>query len=400
MADSPDGAETEGQDAELFGCSREALAYTLSVFMIRRALLVLLVGCFAAPVWGAARRQDTGFLNRSLKYRGVLRRYVVYLPENWNRNQRWPVILFLHGSGERGSEGLDEMQIGLPQAIRLHPERWPFVVVMPQVPFGHRHWTDPEMMGMAMAALQAEVKEFHGDPDRLYLTGLSLGGYGVWEMARAYPHRFAAVVPVCGGVFWSYQPQRWREVNTLPAEYARAVGRTPTWIFHGGADPVVSPRQSRLLYAALKAAGGDVRFWEYAGIKHNVWDRAYGEPQLPHWLLAQRLSAIPRLSPAADQVLVPIHPVPAKVDPVVYNAYVGDYEDQNVVVASVFRQGDRLYARNRIGEVAELLPENAATFFYPTGGTRRLTFERDAEGRVTGIRFRDDRHEEFWERKR
>ncbi len=78
----------------------------------------------------------------------------------------------------------------------------------------------------------------------------------------------------------------------------------------------------------------------------------------------------------------------------------GDYEDQNVVVASVFRQGDRLYARNRIGEVAELLRESATTFFYPTGGTRRLTFERDAEGRVTGIRFRDDRHEEFWERRR
>ncbi len=166
--------------------------------MIRRvASCSCWLGRLAAPVWGAARRQDTGFLNRSLKYRGVLRRYVVYLPENWDRNQRWPVILFLHGSGERGSEGLDEMQIGLPQAIRLHPERWPFVVVMPQVPFGHRHWTDPEMMGMAMAALQAEVTEFHGDPDRLYLTGLSLGGYGVWEMAKAYPHRFRGRRPRC-----------------------------------------------------------------------------------------------------------------------------------------------------------------------------------------------------------
>ena len=367
--------------------------------MMRRALLVLLV-CLAAPVWGASHRQDTGFLNRSLEYDGVLRRYVVYLPENWDHSQRWPVILFLHGSGERGTEGLDETQIGLPQAIRLHPERWPFVVVMPQVPFNHRHWTDPEMMGIAMAALQAEVKEFHGDPDRVYLTGLSLGGYGVWEIARAYPHRFAALVPVSGGVFWSYAPERWREANTLPAEYAHAIGRTPTWIFHGADDPVVSPRQSLLMYQALKAASGDVRFWEYAGIKHNVWDRAYGEPQLPRWLLAQRLSAIPRLTAAAEQILVPIHPVPAKVDPDVYSAYVGEYESQSVVVATVFRQGERLYTRNSIGDMTELLPESASTFFYPTGGTRRLMFERDAEGRVTGIRFRDDRHEEFWERKR
>jgi poly(3-hydroxybutyrate) depolymerase len=385
----------------IFGYSRGAVAYTLSLsLMMRRALPVLFFVCLAAPVWGAAHRQDTGFLNRSLEYDGVLRRYVVYLPENWDRSQRWPVILFLHGSGERGSEGLDETQIGLPQAIRLHPERWPFVVVMPQVPFSHHHWTDPEMMGVAMAALQAEVKEFHGDPDRVYLTGLSLGGYGVWEMARTWPHRFAALVPVCGGVFWSYQPERWREVSTLPGEYAHAVGRTPTWIFHGSNDPVVSPRQSLLMYQALKAEGGDVRFWEYAGIKHNVWDRAYAEPQLPRWLLDQRLSAIPRLSAAAEQILVPIHPVPAKVDPGVYSAYLGEYEDQSVVVATVFRQGDRLFARNQIGDVAELLPESATTFFYPTGGTRRLTFERDAEGRVTGIRFRDDRHEEFWERKR
>ncbi len=369
--------------------------------MMRRVLLLVLVfECLAAPVWGAAHRQDTGFLNRSLIYDGTLRRYVVYLPENWDRNQRWPVILFLHGSGERGSEGLDETQIGLPQAIRLHPERWPFVVVMPQVPFGHRHWTDPEMMGMAMAALKAEVKEFQGDPDRVILTGISLGGYGVWEIARTYPHRFAALVPVCGGVFWSYRPERWREVDTLPAEYARAVGRTPTWIFHGSDDPVVKPQQSVLMFQALKAEGGDVRFWEYAGIKHNVWDRAYAEPQLPRWLLAQRLSAIPRLAAAAEQILVPVHPVPAKVDPGVYSAYVGEYEDQGVVIETVFRQGDRLMARNQTGDVAELLPESAATFFYPTGGTRRLTFERDAVGRVTGIRFRDDRHEEFWERKK
>jgi poly(3-hydroxybutyrate) depolymerase len=369
--------------------------------MVRRLVLVfsLLFVC-SLPGHAAPHRQDTGFLNRSIEVNGNLHRYVVYLPDDWNRQQTWPVILFLHGSGERGSEGMDETQIGLPQAIRLHPDRWPFVVVMPQVPFSHHHWTDPDMMAMAMAALDAEVKEFHGDRDRVYLTGLSLGGYGTWEIAKAYPHRFAAIVPVCGGVFWSYQPDRWREVNILPAEYARAVGRTPTWIFHGADDPVVNPRQSLLMHQALKTVGGDVRFWEYAGIKHNVWDRAYAEPDLPRWLLAQRLSAIPKLTALAEQILVPVHPVPAKVDPNVYNAYAGEYEDQNEVVATVFRQGERLFSRDRIGEVTELLPENATTFFYPTGGTRRLTFERDSEGRITGIRFRDDRHEEFWERRR
>jgi len=198
-----------------------------------RALLALCLALLCLPASAALRhpgvpgalasgprgsRQDTGFLNRTLDLNGTLHRYVVYLPENWSPSQSWPVILFLHGSGERGSEGLDQTQIGLPQAIRLHPERWPFVVVMPQVPFSHHHWTDPDMMAVAMAALNDEVKEFHGDPERLILTGLSLGGYGAWEIARTYPRHFAALVPVCGGVFWSYQPERWREVNTLPAE--------------------------------------------------------------------------------------------------------------------------------------------------------------------------------------
>ena len=111
-------------------------------------------------------------------------------------------------------------------AVRNHPDRWPFIVVMPQVPFSHHHWTDPDMMQMAMAELDASIKEFRGDPQRIYLTGLSLGGYGTWEIAKNWPHKFAAIVPVCGGVFWSYAPDRWRNTD-LPEEYAHAIGRTP-----------------------------------------------------------------------------------------------------------------------------------------------------------------------------
>jgi poly(3-hydroxybutyrate) depolymerase len=348
----------------------------------------------------AARHPDTGFLNRRVTVNGVTYRYQVYLPENWNEHGLWPIILFLHGSGERGSEGMDETQIGLPQAIRLHPDRWPFVVVMPQIPFNHHHWTDPEMMQMAMTALDQDTKEFHGDRDRTYLTGLSLGGYGVYELARDYPHRFAAIVPVSGGVFWSYKPDRWRESATLPTEYARAIGRTPVWIFHGADDNVVSAKQAALLYDALKANGGNVRYWEYTGWRHNAWDKAYANPELPKWLLAHRVSTDPKLSPVAEEVVVPLHPVPAKIDFEVYNDYVGEYEDQGTVVANISRQGDRLFTRNRVGDMIELLPESPTTFFYPTGSPTRLTFEKDAEGEVKGIRYRDDRHEEFWEKRR
>ena len=363
------------------------------VMGLRRIFLFCFVSLLSLPAF--ARHQDTGFLNRTITVNGTQHKYEVYVPEGWSEHQRWPVILFLHGSGERGIDGMDQTQIGLPAAIRSHPERWPFVVVMPQVPFHHHHWTDPDMMQMAIAALDASVKEFHGDPQRLYLTGLSLGGYGTWEIAKNWPHKFAAVVPVCGGVFWSYAPDRWHDTD-LPEQYARAIGRTPVWIFHGSEDPVVIPRQATLLYEALKANGGNVRFWEYAGVRHNAWDKAYADPDLPRWLLSHNLSQIASLQPLAERILVPVHPVPAKINPEIYDAYVGQYEDQGIIQTTIYRQGDSLFARSRVGQSNELLPENATTFFYASGGPTRLIFQKDASGKVNGVIYRDDRHEEFW----
>ncbi len=367
-----------------------------------RLLIVALVFQLTAMTAHAAPRHiDTGFLNRRVTVNGTLYKYQVYLPEGWTEHgPSWPVILFLHGSGERGSEGMDETQIGLPQAIRLHPDRWPFIVVMPQVPFSHHHWTDPDMMQMALAALDQDTREFHGDRDRTYLTGLSLGGYGAYELARYNPHRFAAIAVVSGGVFWSYKPERWKDSATLPGEYARAIGRTPIWIFHGSDDNVVVVKQAQLMYEAFKASGGNVRFWQYTGWRHNAWDKAYALPELPRWFLAHRLSSTSRLQPASEEVLVPLHPVPAKIDYDVYDVYVGVYEDAGAIQETVTRQGDRLFTRNRVGDVIELLPESPTTFFYPTGSPTRLIFEKDSNGEVRGIRFQDDRHEEFWEKRR
>jgi poly(3-hydroxybutyrate) depolymerase len=347
----------------------------------------------------AVRPQDTGFLNRVIILNGVSYRYVVYLPVEYDARRSWPVILFLHGAGERGSDGMDETQVGLPNAIRAHPERWPFIVVMPQVPYTHHHWTDPDMMAMALATLDAEMKEFHGDPDRVYLTGLSLGGYGVWEIARNYPGRFAAIVPVSGGIFWSYAPQRWKQSSILPESYVRAVGKTPIWMFHGTLDPVVPAKESQIMYQALSGAGGDVRLWLYEGWHHNSWDKAYADRSLPQWLLAHRLSDIPTAHAAAQFLSVPLHPVPAKVDPDIYDDYVGDYYDGEVRQVTILVEGDKLFSRNRTNDLNELLPENPTTFFYPSGSPTRIIFQKDSSGRVTGILYHDDRHEEHWERR-
>ena len=353
--------------------------------------------------------QETGFLNRRIELYGAFYRFQVYLPEEWRRDdhKQWPIVLALHGRGERGSEGMWQTQIGLPQELRDHPERWPFLVVMPQCPQAG-YWTDPEMLAMAMAALDQETAEFHADPERTYLTGLSLGGYGAWELARNYPHRWAAVAIVASGVFWSYAPERWQESTTLPAEYARALGRTPVWLFHGADDPVVAPRQSELMFDAFKAAGGHVRFWLYQGYRHDCWTRAYNEPELPRWLLAHHTAAVnpagtavAEAPPLAERLVIPFHPPVIKLAPAVLDSLAGEYRDlDGHPVITIYRQGEQLFEKNLQGEIAELAAETPAVFFYLNGSsTTRLSFERDAQGHVNALVLRDDRHEERWEKR-
>ena len=345
--------------------------------------------------------QETGFLNRQVELRGVSYRFQVYVPEDFRRDEHkpWPILLFLHGRGERGSEGMFQTQIGLPLAVRDHPERWPFIIVMPQCLFPN-FWTDPAMLDMAMAALEQEIAEFHTDPTRTYLTGLSMGGYGAWELARLYPRRWAAIVIAAGGIFWSYAPERWQQAATLPGEYARVLGHTPVWMFHGSEDNVVPVRESELMYNAVKAAGGNVRLWIYQGLHHDSWARAYNEPELPRWLLSHHLGADPEPPSYAERLVVPLHPAAIKLPLPVLDSIAGEYRDANGhLAATLFRQGEALYEKDPHGEVTEVEAEAPNTFFYPLGSIwTRLTVEHDKQGRVTALLYHDDRHEERWER--
>jgi acetyl esterase/lipase len=377
-----------------------------------RLLRFLVVCAFLAPIpihAGAAGRQgrhepaqETGFLNRRIELDGVTYRFQVYLPEDWRRDdgRQWPIILFLHGRGERGSEGMWQTQIGLPAEVRDHPERWPFVIVMPQCPLPG-HWTDPKILEMAMAALDQESEEFHGDPERTYLTGLSMGGYGAWELARLHPHRWAAIAIASGGIFWSYEPDRWQQSSTLPAEYARAIGRTPIWLFHGTDDTVVSPRQSDLMFEAFKAAGGHIRLWNYEGLQHDCWTRAYNEPELPRWLLSHRLAAQTDLLPAsAEHIVIPRHPAAIKLPESALDSLAGEYREPNGhSFITLSHQGDAIYEKDQYGSIIPLAAESPTALFFPNGASlTRVLIERDTQGRVTALVFHDDRHEERWER--
>lgn len=251
------------------------------------SLALLLVA--VVPLRG--QRVETGFLDRTVSVAGQRYRYQVYVPADYESKARWPVILFLHGAGERGTDGLLPTNVGLGPAIRRAPGRFPAIVLFPQVP------PDSQWVGTpgdaALAALAQTMKEFHTDPARVYLTGLSMGGHGTWYLAYRHPELFAGVAPLCG---WVEEMTRFRgSVPVVPAEsgaalpaLVRRLGRLPIWIFHGEVDEAVPVNGSREPAAALRAASADVRYTEFLGLNHNVWDGVYASEEFTRWLFAQR----------------------------------------------------------------------------------------------------------------
>lgn len=242
--------------------------------------------------------RETGFLNRTLTASGESFRYQVYLPAEWTPDRRWPTLLFLHGAGEGGSDGLLQTQVGLGPAIRRHPDRFPTIVVFPQSRRG-QPWRG-RMADLALEALDRALEEHHGDPRRVYLTGVSMGGYGTWRFGLEDPSRFAALVPVCGGLEAArhrLMPENRRDPLADPfLEAARRVRHVPIWIFHGEEDPIIPVSESRVMVEALRRVGGNVRYTEFAGVEHDSWDPAYAEPELMPWLLSHQTAGqeVPR----------------------------------------------------------------------------------------------------------
>lgn len=195
--------------------------------------------------------------------------------------EKTPVIIFLHGIRERGSGGLVPT-IGAAGTIAQHYlAQIPAIVLLPQCR-QESYWSDPAMDTMVMNALAQTVEEFGADTRRVYLIGVSMGGYGVWHFAAAHPKKFAALVSICGGS----SIQSGDRFDAL----ARQIGATPARLFHGADDRVVPVSESRQIVKALEANGGNVEYKEYENVGHNVWLNVLGEKDLLPWLLAQRQS--------------------------------------------------------------------------------------------------------------
>jgi len=199
----------------------------------------------------------------------------VYLPESYDAQTRYPLMLYLHGSGERGSDNRAQTKKNSVMQTLLNEKnraKYPCVVIAPQCP-ADRGWDTAVLMEL----LQHMVAAYCADPARIYVTGLSMGGYATWELLAACPDYFAAAVPICGGG---------------DPDSAALFKDVPIWAFHGARDSAVSPEGSREMVRALETVGGNVKYTEYPRERHQCWEKAYREPELFPWLFAQAKGAV------------------------------------------------------------------------------------------------------------
>ncbi len=224
------------------------------------------------------------FLTRSVTVDGVSRRYQIWIPSQYKASRKWPAILFLHGSGERGDDGDKQTRVGLGPALRDGKAAAAAIVIFPQCPDGQR-WAGAARK-IAIAALDQTEREFSIDRRRVSLTGMSMGGAGAWVLAAEYPRRWSALAPVCGYVHKPPNLADAEEPTTDSyADFAQKLPRIPIWIFHGSDDPVVPASESRSMAAVLSARA---KYTEFPKTGHNAWDPAYTETHLLRWLIRQR----------------------------------------------------------------------------------------------------------------
>ncbi|MCP4608682.1 MAG: prolyl oligopeptidase family serine peptidase [Planctomycetes bacterium] len=196
--------------------------------------------------------------------------YLLFLPEGYGKKrQSWPLMVFLHGAGERGNV-LNKVAVHGPPKIVKNKKDFPFILVSPQCPEGD-WWT--EKVEVLINLVDDIATRYKVDKKRIYLTGLSMGGYGTWALASAYPERFAAIAPICGGGS-RIMSLRLKDI--------------PIWVFHGAKDRVVPLEESEEMVNAIRKRGGDVKFTIYPDAGHDSWTESYNNQELYDWFLEHR----------------------------------------------------------------------------------------------------------------
>jgi predicted peptidase len=237
--------------------------------------LAALAVAAAVPAWAAADDKKPAGKQQEERFEKevtvkVKLDYLLYLPDGYGKGDKaWPLLLFLHGAGESGNDLKKVKAHGPPKLIEAGKD-FPFIVVSPQ---SSRFGWDVDTLNALLDEVTAKYKV---DKDRVYLSGLSMGGFGTWALAAAHPERFAAIVPICGGG----NPTDAKKLKDLPA-----------WVFHGAKDRLVPPASSEAMVKALKDAGAEnVKFTLYPDADHDSWTETYDNPEVYEWLLKQKRS--------------------------------------------------------------------------------------------------------------
>jgi predicted peptidase len=248
------------------------------------ALLLALPAC----LWAQKPKDRSDKLSKLLEKKtftdadGKMLSYRLMKPENYDSKERYPLVVFLHGAGERGDDNEKQLIHGVPEFAKPeNRKKYPCFLVAPQCPekkswagFGKRVSREPSEQGRLVLELIAALeKEYSIDTKRIYLTGLSMGGFGTWDLLARRPDLFAAAVPVCGGG---------------DPETAAKIAQVPIWVFHGAKDGAVKVDRSREMVKALEAAGGHPKYTEYPDVGHDSWVPAYKDPEMMKWLFAQK----------------------------------------------------------------------------------------------------------------
>jgi predicted peptidase len=246
-----------------------------------------LSGLAMSPSLSAADHRDRYEAREFADGEGKTLKYRLLRPQGYDPKKTYPLVLFLHGAGERGSDNKIQLIHGMNEfAADEIMEKYPAFVIAPQCPEG-KQWVDvpwsadshampkepAEPLRLSLELISALQKEFSLDKSRIYVTGLSMGGFGAWDAIQRRPELFAAAVPVCGGG---------------DAALAEQIKDVPVWAFHGAEDGAVKPKRSRDMISALQKAGGSPKYTEYEKVGHHSWEKAYGDVRMYEWLFSQK----------------------------------------------------------------------------------------------------------------
>ncbi|WEK35977.1 MAG: PHB depolymerase family esterase [Candidatus Pseudobacter hemicellulosilyticus] len=286
--------------------------------------------------------------------------YLLYLPEGYanDTTQRWPLILFLHGAGERGDD-IQKVAVHGPAKLVAAGKKLPFIIVSPQCK--PNSWWEPESLYSLLKQLK---KDLRVDPDRVYLTGLSMGGFGSFNLGAKHPEEFAAIAPICGG---GDPADGWK------------LRHIPMWVFHGAKDRVVPLSASQQMVDAIKPLNPGIRFTVYPEADHDSWTETYNNDSLFQWFLTHRRFRFTAIQPDAASL----------------QAVAGTYRSERGDTVMLVLENGALQVQHGTGQKMPLKAAAADIFFLKEDQPIELQVIRDAKKNVTGLVLRTDRQEQW-----